>query len=86
MLFADVPVADPPLCLVTPELVSGSMACRFLQRSAEREVRPWMLKQVQHDEVGNGRACAGMKRYTDYGFCLRGGDAKEVSRRSVIST
>ena len=34
-----------------PELVSGSMACRFLRRSARRELRPWMLKQVQHDEV-----------------------------------
>ena len=24
---------------------------RFLQRSTGLEVRPWMLKQVQHDEI-----------------------------------
>jgi len=26
------------------------MACPFDERGAERKVRPWMLKQVQHDE------------------------------------
>jgi hypothetical protein len=27
------------------------MARRFLRRSAKFEFRPWMLKQVQHDET-----------------------------------
>ena len=36
-----------------PELVSGSMACRLLRRGIEREIRPWMLKQVQHDVILN---------------------------------
>src|SRR3546814_858255 len=34
-----------------PELVSGSMARRLLRRSAGRERRPWMLNQVQHDDI-----------------------------------
>jgi len=29
------------------------MASRLLQRSARSELRPWMLKQVQHDEIGS---------------------------------
>src|SRR3546814_6084429 len=33
-----------------PELVSGSMARAFDERSTGRESRSWMLKQVQHDE------------------------------------
>ena len=39
-----------------PELVSGSMAGRLLQRSARSELRPWMLKQVQHDGIGKVRS------------------------------
>jgi hypothetical protein len=28
------------------------MACRFFGRGAGCKARPWMLKQVQHDELG----------------------------------
>jgi hypothetical protein len=27
------------------------MACRFFRRRAGLKLRPWMLKQVQHDEI-----------------------------------
>src|SRR3546814_17326162 len=33
-----------------PELVSGSTARRFLPCRVPFALRPWMLKQVQHDE------------------------------------
>src|SRR3546814_15086905 len=33
-----------------PELVSGSTARRFLQCRVPFALRPWMLKQVQHDD------------------------------------
>ena len=34
-----------------PERVSGSMTSTSID-AAQRERGPWMLKQVQHDEVG----------------------------------
>src|SRR3546814_1132126 len=37
--------------LVTLNLFQGPWPSRFLRRCAGLEVRPWMLKQVQHDET-----------------------------------
>ena len=38
------------------QLVSGSMVCSHLKGGAKGELRPWMLKRVQHDERMRQRA------------------------------
>src|SRR3546814_846249 len=43
-----------PLHIRHPELVSGSRSCPRIWRGAQGETWPWMLKQVQHDDGGEG--------------------------------
>src|SRR3546814_5703304 len=54
LLFArHVPLPSPPsLFSLHAELVSASMARSCCKRRVSRECRPWMLKQVQHDQGG----------------------------------